>query len=56
MTNPEDTNKDINLSECWEKSKQPLNDINLDGVEADFKLQLHKSKPTQVPANDDQTT
>lgn len=35
------------------KSKQQLNDIKLDGIDANFKLQLHKSKPTQVPANDD---
>ena len=53
MTNPVDTNKDVNLSECWDKSKQPLNDINLDGVDANFKLQQHKAKPTHDSANND---
>ena len=53
MSDPKETNKDIKLLECWDESKQPLNDINMDGVDANFKLQQHKSKPTQDAANDD---
>ena len=53
MADPSEANKDINLSECLDESKQPLNDISLDGVDDRFKLQQHKSQPTQVPANDD---
>ena len=53
MADPNEARKDINLSECLDESKQPLNDINLDGVDDRFKLQQHKSKLTKVPASDD---